>query len=72
MGAVGAVTRRPGEDYGAFIERIAADPLAARVKLLDLYDNIDLTRLAEVSEADLSRAAKYHRAIVRLKRPPVS
>lgn len=71
VGAVGAVTKRPDEDYEAFIERIAADPLAARVKLLDLYDNIDLTRLAEVNEDDLRRAAKYHRAIVRLSRLPL-
>lgn len=70
--AVGAVTKRPGEGYEALIERIAADPLAARVKLLDLYDNIDLMRLAEVNEDDLQRAAKYHRAIARLSRPPVS
>lgn len=72
VGAVGAVTKRPDEDYEAFIERIAADPLAARVKLLDLQDNIDLTRLAKVNEGDLRRAAKYHRAIARLSRPPVS
>jgi len=72
VGAIGAVTKRPGEDYEAFIERIAADPRAARVKLLDLHDNIDLTRLAEVGEADLQRAAKYHRAIVRLSRLPLS
>lgn len=68
VSAVGAVTKKPGEDYEAFIERIAADPLAARVKLLDLYDNIDLTRLAQIGEMDLQRAAKYHRAIVRLSR----
>lgn len=65
------MTKRPGEDYEAFIERIAADPPAARVKLLDLYDNNDLTRLAEVGETDLQRAAKYHCAIARLERPPL-
>lgn len=65
--AVGAVTKREGEDYEAFIERIALDPLATRVKLLDLYDNIDATRLPELSEKDLARIARYHRAIQRLK-----
>ena len=71
MSAVGAVTKRPGENCEALIERIAADPLAAHAKLLDLYDNNDLTRLAEVGETDLQRAVKYHRAIARLKRPPL-
>ena len=71
VSAIEAVTKKPGEDYEAFIERIAADPLAARVKLLDLYDNVDLTRLAEVGETDLQRVAKYHRTIARLERPPL-
>lgn len=66
LDALDAVTKREGEDYEAFIERIALNPLATKVKLLDLYDNIDLTRLPELGEAELVRAAKYHRAIRRL------
>jgi hypothetical protein len=65
--AVDAVTNRPGEDYEAFLERIALNPLAVKVKLLDLYDNIDVTRLASLGEKELQRTAKYHRAISRLK-----
>ncbi|MGI4789869.1 MAG: GTP pyrophosphokinase [Janthinobacterium lividum] len=65
--AIEAVTKREGEDYEAFIERIALNALAVRVKLLDLYDNIDVTRLPELGEWELERTAKYHRAIKRLK-----
>lgn len=67
--ALVAVTKQEGEEYDAFIERIALNPLAVKVKLLDLYDNIDVTRLPELGESDLLRTAKYHRAIRRLKQP---
>lgn len=66
--AVDALTKREGEGYEGFIERIALNSLAVRVKLLDLYDNIDVTRLPELSERDLQRTLKYHHAILRLKR----
>lgn len=67
VAAVGALTRRGGETYEEFIDRVALDPLASRVKLLDLYDNIDLTRLSAVGDSELARAARYHRAIRQLK-----
>lgn len=66
LAAVERLSKRPGEEYEAFIERIAEDPLATRVKLLDLEDNMSLLRLDTVSEADLARLAKYHRARLRL------
>jgi (p)ppGpp synthase/HD superfamily hydrolase len=68
ISAIDSVTHREGETYEDYIERVALDPLAAKVKLLDLHDNIDLTRLPVVEEKDLKRAAKYHRAIRRLER----
>ena len=40
--AVEALTRRPGEDYMDFVRRAAADPIAKRVKLADVEDNLDL------------------------------
>ena len=43
--AIDHVTRRADESYEAFIERIAPHPLARRVKLADLEDNMDMTRL---------------------------
>ncbi len=67
LDAVDALTREDGETYEAFIDRIAENPLATSVKLLDLHDNIDATRLPELGEKELQRIAKYHRAIIRLK-----
>lgn len=68
ISAVDALSRKEEETYEAFIDRIAENPLATSVKLLDLYDNIDATRLPELGDKELQRIAKYHRAIVRLKK----
>ena len=44
------------------ISRVLTNELAARVKLNDLEDNLDLSRLKTVSPADIERCEKYKRA----------
>ena len=61
--ALDAVTKREGEDYQAFIARAAADPIGRRVKLADLQDNSDISRIAAPTDSDRQRIAKYHDAI---------
>ena len=50
------------EDYEHFIDRVKTNPLAVQVKINDLKDNMDITRLGEVTEKDLPRLNKYIRA----------
>jgi hypothetical protein len=38
--AVVALTKRPDEPYAGYIERVRANELARRVKLVDLQDNL--------------------------------
>lgn len=57
--ALDALTRRPGEEYFAFIKRCAADPIARVVKFADLRDNSDLSRIRHLTEKDAARARKY-------------
>ena len=66
--AVDALTKREGEDYEAFIRRVAPNPIAREVKLADLRDNSDLSRIAEPTERDRERIRKYQRAIAYLER----
>ena len=47
------------EDYDTFIRRVAMNPLATRVKLADLEDNMDLSRIPNPSDKDLRRIQKY-------------
>jgi hypothetical protein len=50
------------EDYAEFITRVKINPLAVKVKLNDLRDNMDIRRMPEVLESDLKRLNKYLKA----------
>ena len=63
MDALRCVTKlSEDEDYDHFIARVKTNPLAVKVKLNDLKDNMDITRLGEVTEKDLTRLNKNIRA----------
>ncbi len=66
LGALACLTKRAGEDYPSFITRVLEDPLATRVKLWDLEDNLDSRRLPTLEPRDLERLAKYHTARARI------
>jgi (p)ppGpp synthase/HD superfamily hydrolase len=68
--ALQSVTKRDGEDYEAFVRRAATNPIGRRVKLADLDDNSDLSRIAMPSERDFRRIEKYRRAIDLISRLP--
>ena len=50
------------ENYDEFIERVMINELARLVKLYDLKDNMDLSRISEPSDEDLQRVDKYKKA----------
>ena len=64
--AIQSVTKVPGESYEDFVERAAQNPIGRVVKLADLEENSDLSRIASPSWEDLERIEKYRRAIGRL------
>ncbi len=61
--AVEALTKRPGESYEDFILRAAANKTARTVKLADLLDNCDLSRIPDPGPEDCERLRKYQEAI---------
>lgn len=63
LSAVDALTRREGEDYEEYVRRAARDPVGRRVKIADLEDNADLSRIERPSERDFARIEKYLRAL---------
>jgi len=63
LAGVDAVTRRKGEDYLGFVARAARDPIGRMVKRADLHDNMDTSRLGEITEQDRERLAKYMTAL---------
>lgn len=67
LSAIESVTKAPGESYEDFVERAAQNPIGRVVKLADLEENSDLSRIASPSWEDLERIEKYRRAIGRLR-----
>jgi (p)ppGpp synthase/HD superfamily hydrolase len=62
LAAVDAITRVVGEPYMPdYIERIAGNPIARKVKLADLADNLSVTRSPQDANAP-TRRARYRKA----------
>lgn len=61
--AVESVTRRKGETYDDFVVRAGLHPLGWKIKQADILDNMNLGRIASLTEKDLQRVAKYHRSL---------
>lgn len=57
--AVRALTKRDGEGRIDAAHRAAANPLARAVKLADVGDNMDLSRIASPTEKDHARLREY-------------
>ncbi len=57
--ALDSLTRRETESYPEFIERLRNNPLAVRVKLIDIADNINILRLNHISQKDVDRLNRY-------------
>ena len=55
------------EDYQEFIKRAATNKIATKVKMADIEDNLDLSRLGTLTEKDLIRIEKYKKALKYLK-----
>lgn len=65
--AIHSVTKEPGESYEDFINRALSNPIARRVKLVDLEDNSNLSRIKDPTDIDLKRIEKYRKAIEVIK-----
>ena len=55
------------EDYQEFIKRAATNKIATKVKMADIEDNLDLSRLGTLTEEDLTRIEEYKKALKYLK-----
>jgi hypothetical protein len=64
--AVERLTKRPGEAYDAYIERLGPDRLARAVKIGDLRDNLEQCRGPGQTANDRRRIARYRGALRKL------
>jgi (p)ppGpp synthase/HD superfamily hydrolase len=61
--SVVSISRRPGEAYSGYLDRVKKDELATKVKLGDLRHNSDLGRLSNVDKEAISLHKRYQKAI---------
>ena len=66
VAAINAITHRDNESYDDFMLRVQANPIATRVKLNDLTDNMDIRRWEEIHYHELARLQKYLKAYKQL------
>ncbi|SHH58601.1 GTP pyrophosphokinase [Clostridium intestinale] len=62
LDALVSITRKSNESYKDFILRVKLNPIALRVKLADLRDNMDISRINNPTEKDFARIEKYKKA----------
>jgi len=65
--ALELLTHDPLDSYEEYVMRIASNKDAILVKMKDLHDNGDFTRLKGLREQDFERMAKYQKAYMYLK-----
>ena len=51
------------EGYFRFVERAKLNPIGSRVKIADLQDNLDISRIPELDENAIQRINKYKRSL---------
>jgi (p)ppGpp synthase/HD superfamily hydrolase len=64
--SVDAISRRDGEKWSGYLDRVAANPMARQVKISDLIDNSNLSRIPHVTLKDVERQKKYNKALKKL------
>jgi (p)ppGpp synthase/HD superfamily hydrolase len=56
------LTRNKNESYDEYINRISKDSFAIKIKLADLEDNMDMSRINNPTGKDYDRVVKYGKA----------
>lgn len=57
---------KEGEAWSDYLDRVAVNPIARQVKISDLIDNSNLSRIPHVTLKDVERQKKYNRALKKL------
>ena len=63
IAAVEALTKRPGESRLDAAKRAAVNPIARKVKMADVSDNMNLGRIANPTEKDFARLREYEQVL---------
>lgn len=68
LSALKSVTKvSEDEDYQQFIKRAGQNEIGRNVKIADIKDNLDITRIGALNEKDFLRINKYKEALLFLE-----
>lgn len=67
LDALDVITKKKKQSYESYLKKLKSNELAKKVKIEDLENDLDLSRLKEVTEKDLKRIEKYKSALEFLK-----
>ncbi len=63
LDAIDALTKQDGEARMHAAKRAAANPIARAVKIADVTDNMDLSRIEKPTDTDLLRMKEYEKVL---------
>lgn len=64
------MTKKEGEDYFEYVQRLAVNPRSRAVKKIDLFKNMDLTGIDNPTRKQITNVEKYGHSLVYLARFP--
>ena len=62
LSSIEILTKVKSEKYSDYIKKLATDNVARKVKIADLEDNMNITRLFAMNQQDFKRLCKYQEA----------
>jgi len=65
--AVDLLTRRDSQPYMEYIDRLKGNPIARKVKIADIEDNMNPKRMDSLSDKNFEKLARLHKAWLILK-----
>lgn len=66
--AIDAITKRPEEKRKDYLQRVMNNKIALKVKIADMTDNMDISRIPNPSERDRERTRIYKKTILKLQK----
>lgn len=64
--SIAALTKISGEEYEVYLQRVMGNAIALRVKIADMKDNLDISRIPHPTAKDWQRLTKYQQILPRL------
>ena len=66
--AIAAITKLEGEKRKDYLKRVMNNPIALKIKIADMNDNADISRIPNPTDKDRERTRIYKKTIIKLQK----